>query len=482
MGKWTSEEHLHFYTFIIYNYDYIYSKKMKSMDQGQVEGLETTSVEDPELHSLKVKKRMKRRGKQLSGEFYTQMEMFFEEELPERDKRTRSQLRCKMNKIFPKAKDETYMRKRERWENGTIYFSDLVRAKAENPTSLHSSKYEERVHIPFKNECRIIEEQIQKLFGISFRVEKIEFLDNQKLNQVSWRDFHVVYYPQFCKFLREMTRQKEIFRRDKIFLTSKSENLKMLKIEQFKNWVELMQRVVKKTERGLLYLSAEYHLLKTDRGLISQFKKESEISLKKLLKSKSKTKSKSSSKSKKSNGSSLTKQTILKKRKKISRFSTSLPSNSNGSKQTEKIEMNFGFQALKIKKLKKKIANFSPIQQQKDIKMTIDVDQVEEIKSSEEIEEVNSFEKNNVIEVPKRKVFEQKSKERNTSLQIVLNNPRKVVRLEYENEDDMIPSFAIEKFEQDKKKLMSVKIRSLEKNFEIPRGVKLSNFRGSNDD
>lgn len=473
MGKWTSEEHLHFYTFIIYNYDYIFSKKMKSIDQGRLEDLNSASVEGTKLDALKIKKRKKRRGKQLSGEFYTQMELFFEDELPEREKRTRSQLRCKMNKIFPKMVEETQMRKKERWENGTIYFSDLVKAKVGDPGNLHSSGYEERVHIPFKNECKIIEEQIQRLFGISFRVDKIQLLDNKNLNRVSWRDFHVAYYPQFCKFLREMTRQKEIFRRDKQFLTVKDQNLMVLKKEQFKKWIGLMRTVVRKTERGLLYLSAEYHLLKTNQKIINKFSEESEKSLQKISLSRSKTKS--SSKSKTSNGSSIPKQTLLKKRKKISRFSTSLPSNSNASRKSQKTEVKPGFQKSKVKKIKKKIQKFFPIHQKK-IEKAIDVDEIEEI------DEIDFPKISEVVEVPKRKVFGQMSKERNTSFQMILNNPGKVVRLEYENEDDMIPSFAIEKFEKDKKKLMNIKIRSLERGFEVPKGVRLSNFRRNNDE
>lgn len=103
MGKWTSLEHLSFYTFIIFNYDYIHNKKIipKIVQNPQ----------NPDQKSEKATKKL-RRGKQLSGEFYTKMEEFFETELPNHKSRTRSQLRCKMNKLFPKKTKENLKRKK----------------------------------------------------------------------------------------------------------------------------------------------------------------------------------------------------------------------------------------------------------------------------------------------------------------------------------------------------------------------------------
>lgn len=272
MGKWTSLEHLSFYTFIIFNYDYIHNKKIipKIVQNPQ----------NPDQKSEKATKKL-RRGKQLSGEFYTKMEEFFETELPNHKSRTRSQLRCKMNKLFPKKTKENLKRKKERWENGTIYFQDLESSLEKNEKSLHTSGYKDRVLIPFTRDCEVIECQIEKLFSISFRVEEIKPLNKEKLNSICWRDFHVVYYTQFCRFIKEMGRQKEIFRRNGFNGNDETQLLK--KQQEFEKWIELMNMVLKKTERGLLYLSAEYQLLSLDKKLLAKFQKSSSESLKKKI-------------------------------------------------------------------------------------------------------------------------------------------------------------------------------------------------------
>lgn len=429
MGKWTSEEHLYFYTFIIFNYRYIFKKKIKLQKEGPEKSKKENSVKvvrRPTKGKKPKQNRNKRRGKQLSGEFYTKMEEFFEDELPDHKKRTRSQLRCKMNKIFPKEVKEGEQRRKERWENGAIYFSDLVNVIKQNPDSLHVSGYEDKVFIPFNRDCGIIERQIEMIFGISFRVEEIKKLDQKKFNDISWRDFHTVYYPKFRKFVKEMTRQKEIFRRDTKFLKGMKEEDKLKKQADFASWMELIKNVILKTERGLLYLSSEYKLLSDDKRMLRKFKKSSSLSMKK--------KSKSSSKSQNSNRN--VKVTQLKKRKKISRFSTSLGS----KKSNSSFEKNVGFQKTKKKMEKSTISGFK----------------------------IGRLEN----PIPKRKIFAGFVKQEEDS-----ENPKlkKMVKIEFEA-DRVVSSFRIEKFQEEKKKLMNVKIESFERH---DSGIGGPNFRST---
>lgn len=78
-----------------------------------------------------------------------------------------------------------------------------------------------------------------------------------------------------------MGRQKEIFRRNGFNGNDETQLLK--KQQEFEKWIELMNMVLKKTERGLLYLSAEYQLLSLDKKLLAKFQKSSSESLKKKI-------------------------------------------------------------------------------------------------------------------------------------------------------------------------------------------------------
>lgn len=478
MGKWTSDEHLHFYTFIIFNFGYIFKKKI-------LNGGETPSSKSSRKSSTKKDLKKKRRGKQLSGEFYTKMEEFFEVELPDHERRTRSQLRCKMNKIFPKEKFEDRKKRKERWENGSIYFSDLVKIMGTDQNGLHVSGFTDRVHIPFRKDCDIIEQQILDYFGISFRVEELPPLDQKTLNSVSWRDFNASYYPLYGRFIKEMTRQKEIFRRDVRFLNeNKPEELKRKK-EEFDSWLGLMKNAIKKTERGLLYLSAEYELLKKNEKLLSLFKNQSSLSMKKISNSRSKTISLPSNDKEKTFDPTERKEvkvkaeaeepsttTLLKKRRNISKFSSSIPSKSRKSSSLEKsvkeTQENPGFQ--KPQKVKKK-----------------------------KVQVISGFNYRLKNPIPLRKIFPAlkiKQEEEDTEEEEVTEVDPSSIKFNYENDESLgikleageeknVSSFTLEKYQEQRKELLGYKINSFEKNISLFKGFTNSMFKrnsGGRDD
>lgn len=339
--KWQPEEILRLYTFVFYNFKYITAvkfaeelkafiqydnnSKVVSVDFGAItsinqfypnslSGMSTPSkigsVADSEDFQPIKKTTKKKRAKQLCKTFYEKLEKFFNRK--RKFSRIRKLLRCRTNKMFEKNK--LTENKYNRWGNNQIIFKDLVEIFLKHPQEFHCSKSVEKAEEPFQEDEIIIRTQIKKYFKIDFEYQEIPLLCNKKFNQIYWREYAEVFYPNYCAFLKEMEKMKEIFKRN--FKSRNSENE-----QQFKDYMKLMADRNRRMEKLLLYLNAEYTLLERQPIAAITLKETSEQKSQevKLMKQVESTGLKVESEKK-------NKKKILKKRKKkISRFQAQEP-------------------------------------------------------------------------------------------------------------------------------------------------------------
>lgn len=298
--KWQQDENKKIYIFAMYNFKFIvatrFAKALKPFieydDNNKVVSIRFNEIESinqfyPNLPKSgmstpskfgsdadldddvsnsgqnQVKKKGKR-AKQFGREWYDKLVEYLSDTQQDERPRKRSTIRSRLNKLF--LVEESSIDDMD--EKSQIRFKDVIEVFLKHKDKFHCSSNFRKVEVPFEKDEQIIMKQIKKYFPASADLkekgEKIESLEEKELNRLEWGAVLTLLYPEFCKHIQKMEKQKEIFKRN-------STNDPIAK-HQYKRFMQEMDFLTQKVEKALLYANAEYHLMKQNPRMAKMIK------------------------------------------------------------------------------------------------------------------------------------------------------------------------------------------------------------------